>query len=224
MCPHFLQGNTTTYAEWDAMLKKNFEQRFWIPVTSGSDVQREGCDAKYIHRRGIYKDTVGAAQRFADFQLRPNFPIAMVVAPDLFTPGNAAIALQNAQDILDGPQGMATLDPKDWAYNGVYDNGVDSDDQGSARGFNYHQGPEWLWIKGFFLRARYHFASASPSAENVVASVRSALARLQDALQDSEWQGLAELTNAAGAECTDSCPVQAWSMSCLLELLRDMAD
>ncbi|XP_065187406.1 glycogen debranching enzyme-like isoform X3 [Sycon ciliatum] len=241
------EGNTTTYAEWDAMLKKNFEQRFWIPVTSGSDVQREGCDAKYIHRRGIYKDTVGAAQRFADFQLRPNFPIAMVVAPNLFTPGNAAIALQNAQDILGGPQGMATLDPnscirmfmhtsvhacvcscvcpcRDWAYNGIYSNGTDSFDYGSARGFNYHQGPEWLWIKGFFLRARYRFASASPSAESVVASVRSAVARLQDALEDSEWQGLAELTNAAGAECIDSCPVQAWSMSCLLELLRDMAD
>ena len=42
------------------------------------------------------------------------------------------------------------------------------------------------------------------------------------ALRSSPWLGLPELTNQNGAECGDSCPVQAWSMATLLDTLYDM--
>src|SRR5690606_32966531 len=81
----------------------------------------------------------------------------MVVAPALFTPGRALGALSVADKILRGPTGMATLDPADLNYRGYYVNGEDSEDFATSKGRNYHQGPEWLWPTGFFLRALLRF-------------------------------------------------------------------
>jgi len=116
-CPNglsFLSGSPKdlSFQEWADLIKTNFEARFWIPSDRNLASEREGPDAGYLHRLGIYKDSLGASQGYPDFQLRPNFPIAMVVAPDLFTPANAWEALCNAERILLGPLGMKTLDPR----------------------------------------------------------------------------------------------------------------
>lgn len=41
-----------------------------------------------------------------------HFVIFRSKAPELFTPTNAITALQNVETILNGPLGLATLDPK----------------------------------------------------------------------------------------------------------------
>ncbi|KAL5487406.1 hypothetical protein EMCRGX_G020000 [Ephydatia muelleri] len=214
---------TLTYADWSRLIKDNFEAHFWIPNDRSIASEKEGLEAPYIHRTGIYKDSFGATKRYCDFQLRPNFPIAMVVAPELFTPENAWCALTKVKELLLGPLGMKTLDPNDQVYNGYYFNSSDSTNFNTARGFSYHQGPEWVWVIGFFLRARIMFAHYNGvSLDEALAEAHSVLSAHAQALVDSPWCGLPELTNRDGAECPDSCPVQAWSMGCVLEVLCDM--
>lgn len=58
-----------TFAEWADRIKANFEKEFFVVPEMGP----------LVNKRSIYKDSVNATQNWADFQLRCNFPIAMVV-------------------------------------------------------------------------------------------------------------------------------------------------
>lgn len=93
-----------------------------------------------VNRRGIYKDVYGSCseREWADYQLRPNFPIAMAVAPELFDDAHALDALKTTDRLLRSSLGMKTLDPSDLQYRPIYDNSNDSADSLVAKGWNYH--------------------------------------------------------------------------------------
>ncbi|KDN43331.1 glycoside hydrolase family 133 protein [Tilletiaria anomala UBC 951] len=216
-----------TYAEWDALLAKSFERCYWVPLDPAEDKTYD-IDPQLVNRRGIYKDVYGSGtgREWSDYQLRANFPIAMTVAPELFDPQHAITALQAADNVLRAPLGMRTLDPSDMNYRGDYDNTNDSDDYRLAAGANYHQGPEWLWLTGEFLRAYLHFDSIAGSGRHDKAEtfhrVSSMMLQHKKHIQSNPWAGLPELTNSNGTFCVDSCRTQAWSASTMLDTLEEM--
>ncbi len=195
------------FKDWAAKIRASFERCYWVPVDPKDDIDEE-VDPKIINRRGIYKDLYRSGKEYEDYQLRPNFPIAMTVAPDLFTPERALIALKMADEVLRGPTGMATLDPSDFNYRPYYNNSEDSTDFATSKGRNYHQGPEWLWPTGFFLRAllKFDLMRRKTEAEKMESfqQVTRRLAGCKQAIKDSPWKGLTELTNKDGSFCGDS--------------------
>lgn len=126
----------------------------------------------------------------------------MVVAPELFDKTRALHCLQLADEVLRGPAGMRTLDPSDFHYRPNYINSDDSDDFDVAKGRNYHQGPEWLWCTGFFLRAFLKFdLQTRKDKAGTVETLQQLHARLyyhRRMIEDSPWAGLVELTNKDG--------------------------
>lgn len=109
-------------------------------------------------------------------------------------------------------------------YCGIYDNALDNDNYNVARGFNYHQGPEWLWPIGYFLRAKLYFSKLiGPEIyAKTVVMIKNVLSRHYVHLERSSWKGLPELTNENGQYCPFSCETQAWSIGVILEVLYDL--
>ncbi|XP_062284498.1 glycogen debranching enzyme-like isoform X2 [Scomber scombrus] len=209
------------YTQWNDQLQLSFEAGFWVSGEAGDPNEKH---PDLVHKKGIYKDSYGASSPWCDYQLRPNFTIAMTVAPELFTVERAWHALEVAEKKLLGPLGMKTLDPDDMVYCGVYDNALDNDNYNVARGFNYHQGPEWLWPVGYFLRAKLYFAKkmGKETYTKTVTLVKNVLSRHYTHLERSPWKGLPELTNENGQYCPFSCETQAWSVATVLEVLYDL--
>jgi glycogen debranching enzyme len=206
-----------TLKEWANKIKASFEQHFF--VSDNSPVERR---SDLINKTNIYKDTFNSEQPWTDYQLRCNFPITMAVAPDLFKPDNAWAALQVVRSKLLGPLGMVTLDPDDWTYRGYYDNANQSSDRNVAHGYNYHQGPEWVWPVGYFLRAYLYFGKILGKQREAQGFCMSVMSAHYTHVQQSHVRGVPELTNKNGENCPHSNPIQAWSMACILEVLNEI--
>ncbi|KAI7524045.1 glycoside hydrolase family 13 protein, partial [Hortaea werneckii] len=218
------QGKLVTYSAWRDLLKANFEKHYYVPADP-AEYGKYDINPKIVNRKGIYKDVHRGRKEYRDYQLRPNFCIAMVVSPDLFDSTHALGAVEMVDRYLRGPTGMATLDPGDLEYHPDYLNWDDSDNFQTAKGRNYHSGPEWLWPTGFFLRAMLKFdLMRRKTKEDRVEAFQQVTQRLHGCMQmirESPWAGLTELTNRNGSMCHDSSPTQAWSAGCIIDLYDD---
>ncbi|CAM1511767.1 Fc.00g092800.m01.CDS01 [Cosmosporella sp. VM-42] len=220
-------GSSISLADWAGLIKDNFERCYYVPLSPEEDSKYD-VNTKIINRRGMYKDLYKSGKEYEDYQLRANFPIAMTVAPALFVPDHAMHALCLADTALRGPTGMATLDPADLNYRPYYRNSEDSEDFATSKGRNYHQGPEWLWPTGFFLRALLKFdlmrRTTPEGRTEAFQQVTRRLSGCKKMMDESAWAGLAELTQKNGEFCPDSSPTQAWSAGCLIDLYMDAVE
>lgn len=198
-----------TWSFWTQKIKDNFEKEFYVESDSQED---------FVNRREIVKDSVGSSLGYTDFQLRCNFSIVLAVAPELLDARKAWKALNTAEVLL-GPLGIKTLDPTDWGYHGYYNNDDDGTDKKTAKGWNYHQGPEWLFVAGYYLLARLKIGEILGGQEKdyAIKQVQERLGNAYKHVMNSPWRSLPELTNANGEYCRQSCDSQAWSVGCLIE-------
>ena len=208
-------GESISFEDWAKRIRQHFEKCYYVPFDQKDDASYD-VDSSIINRRGIYKDLYRSGKLYEDYQLRANFSIAMTVAPELFNPDHALIALEIADQNIRGPTGIATLDPSDLNYRPYYNNSEDSTDFATSKGQNYHQGPEWLWPTGFFLRAllkvKLMQTTTAEGRTEAFQQITRRLAGCKKAIEESPWAGLTELTNKNGEFCRDSVSILSLSL------------
>ncbi|KAI8889108.1 glycoside hydrolase family 133 protein [Backusella circina FSU 941] len=208
---------TKTFRQWEELLQNHFERIYYVPKDSSMDQDYE-IISDIVHRRGIYKDVIRSSEPFTEYQLRPNFFIAMTVAPELFKKAHAHQAIMISKEVLVTPIGIRSLDFADLQYRPFYRNSDETDDFQTSKGLNYHQGPEWLWPMGYFLRSACYFGAIDHE------EVSKILGAQRKCLFENDWCGLPELTNKNGDFCAESCPNQTWSSATLLGFLFSEKD
>jgi glycogen debranching enzyme len=97
------------------------------------------------------------------------------------------LSLVTTRLIRDGSIGVGTLDQiHSSLYCEYYDNDDDSDNYITAHGFSYHNGPEWVWLYGFYIKALLNFTSKPLSRSNAMAMLQNHIKFIKNDL----WMGL----------------------------------
>jgi glycogen debranching enzyme len=71
---------------------------------------------------------------------------------------------------------------------------------------------------GFYFSAKWKFVESEAEKVQLKMEIEEYLRKCDHWISQSEYSGLAELTNSNGSFCKDSCATQAWSMSKIAEV------
>ncbi|CAF0839399.1 unnamed protein product [Adineta steineri] len=188
----------TTSLNSEDKIRISFEKEFWIDQTNSS---------KYVNRKQIYKDTINSTWKWTDFQLRPNFLITAVVAPEMFDKTHIWLALKQVEQILLGKLVIMLM-------------------MMSRMIINEHMVLIIIIVQnGYYIRAKLYW-SKQQNDPLIVEQTRKYLEEIVSAhmelILSNDWKGLLELTNANGKLCSHSYSVQAWSSATLLDALYDL--
>jgi predicted glycogen debranching enzyme len=187
------------FSGWVATARASFEARFWNEA-SGSLHDVVDVD----HQPGR-----------VDASVRPNQIFAAGGLPlSLLSPERARRVVDVVEAQLWTPLGLRSLAPSDPAYVPHYQGGV------WQRDTSYHQGTVWPWLMGPFveawLKSRGGTASAKREAE------QRFIAPLLAHLNRAGIGHVSEIADADPPHTPRGCPFQAWSLSELLRLTRQV--
>ena len=62
--------------------------------------------------------------------------------------------------------GIKTLDPYNQKYIPYYANDDNTTNFATSHGYSYHNGPEWVWVYGYFLLAIYEMKKMDTNFKN----------------------------------------------------------
>jgi predicted glycogen debranching enzyme len=186
-------------APWLQAARAAFEARFWNEATG------------YLHDVVDVDHQAGRV----DATLRPNQIFAVGGLPiSLLSPERARRVLDAVEAQLWTPLGLRSLSPSDPAYVAHYTGGV------RQRDTCYHQGTVWPWLMGPFveawLKSRGGTSSAMQEAE------ARFLAPLRAHLNQAGIGHVSEIADAEPPYTPRGCPFQAWSVSELVRLTRQV--
>jgi predicted glycogen debranching enzyme len=185
-------GDAGAYGAEAARVAGSFGARFWIP--------ERGHLADVVRPDGV------------DAQLRPNQLLAASLPFPLLDPPRRRSVVEAVERSLLAPCGLRTLAPGEPEYRPRYGGGP------RERDGSYHQGVVWPWLLGPFVRAR--LAALGRTPENL-ARCRAIVAGAAAHLEEGCLGQVSEILEAEPPFRPAGAPAQAWSVSCLLELLLD---
>jgi glycogen debranching enzyme len=146
-----------------------------------------------------------------DPAVRPNMVVAAALPRSPWTLAQRAGVVQKAAAELLTPRGLRTLSPRDPAYRGRYEGGID------ARDLAYHQGTVWPWLAGFYVEAALRGGTSRPRSK--VAELRDWLAGFLPELDRAGLDHVSEVFDGDEPQRPGGTFAQAWNSGELLRAL-----
>ncbi|CAD8195435.1 unnamed protein product [Paramecium pentaurelia] len=147
-----LMNRMVTWRAWSDFICQHFEKSYYIPIDSSYYNEYQVVE-KYVRRKGIYRDIFKCSKPRSEYQLRPNSCIAIALAPELFQKNHVVHHLALIESNLLSPSslGLSTLDPIASEYSAKY---IQWTDRFNAQdGFSIHNGSEFIFLLGYYLKA-----------------------------------------------------------------------
>lgn len=194
-------GEFVSYKEWKYLIHNNFSKYFVVPCVE-ENFKSFQIEPGYVKKLGILKDCY--SEQASDYYLRPNALVSLVITPNLLDREIAISYLELVNKYLISRRsiGVKTLDPSEEEYRPNYFNNDDSSNFYTAHGFNYHNGPEWVWLYAYYTMALQYFEGKS---DHKISRQIDRLKNHLSSIKSNVWLSLPELTNDNGSICKDSC-------------------
>ena len=231
-------GENYPYSQWILLIKDSFEDEFYVKKYNIEIDNSYNNEWNQNPIKGnIYKDYKNKNDvNIYEFQLRPNFLIALYISPELFTYDNIINAINNVELYLlrndTNVIGLKTLDKTDKEYNGLYNNKKETNNFLTSGGFNIHNGLEHTWIYGIYLilKIKYFFLKNNKIKNNttdrtedlkhkIIKFASNKLVPIMNIIKYNKWFGIPEMTDELGNIISDENQADLKAMAIFFELI-----